>query len=169
MKEYNKSDFHRIPNTDQICEITYVRMSELTKVAFYAINAAYPLTERRKNPKTDYKYADAYQQAKYHRNYHKNIVEDCIVPLAAVVRHPRPFPGDGPTDDFRKLILTQFDMLHKRLEDYASMLVPMDQVEAYLTTLNKVYATERELLKNAPPPDGLAHYQAIPKYTKDTF
>ena len=153
--------------------MVYVRSSELAKVAFYAIGAAYPMTERRKNPKVEYKYADAYQQAKYHRNFHKNIVEDSILPLASIVKHPKPFPQagavDGPTDDFRKLILTQFDMLHKRLQDYASMLLPADQVEAYVTTLDKVYVTERDLLKNGPPPDGLAHYQAVPKYTADTF
>jgi hypothetical protein len=163
------SEFWRLATSEQILEVFYKRSSELTKVAFYAIGAAYPMAERRKNPKIEYRYADAYQQAKYHRNFHKNIVEDSILPLAAIVKHPRPFAGDGPTDDFRKLVITQFAMLHKRLQDYAGMLVPVDQVEGYVSTLDKVYATELELLKNGPPPDGLAHYQAVPKFTSETF
>jgi len=164
-KSSGQREFSSLPLDEQIVEIFYKRSSELIKPAFYAINDAYPLAERNKNPKANYKYSEAYNQAKYHRNFHKNIVRDSIVPLAIVKKHLKPFTVDGPTKDFRCLIENQFRMLHKRLIDYADLLVPETHMETFLTTLGKVYDTEMHTLLYSAPPEGLAHYQAISRYT----
>lgn len=153
---------------DQILEIFYRRESELCKTAFFAISAAYPEADRKKSNKLEYIYAEAMRQVRYHRNFYKNIVKDSILPLAVILKKVDVFEptSKDATDDFRKLLAGQFDMLYVRLKDYAGLLLPLDKVDSFIQTLENVYPKERLLLLGSASPEGIANYLIQPKYTK---
>ncbi len=163
-------EFSSLGLPEQIVECFYKRASELTKVSFFGLNARYPSAERAKNPKLDYLYQDAFQQAKFHRNHHKNVVKDSIVPLAKIKKHATayiPEETDKATIDFRKLILGQFDMLYTRLVNYADLLIDKNSLPEFLITLERVHAHERLLLESGAPSVGIAYYSVTPAFTKE--
>lgn len=163
--------FDKLSLEDQVVECFWKRASELTKVIFYSLNAAFPTKERLKNPKLDYLYQDAFQQAKFHRNHHKNVVKEAIVPLAKIKKHAAPYDPeeiDKATIEFRKLILAQYDMLYTRFVNYADLLIPSNGLAEFLITLERVYKHERGLLEREAPPNGISHYSVTPKYEKES-
>lgn len=155
---------------EQIVEVCYNRMTELCKPAFFALSAAFPLAERRKHPKVNYRYEDGMQQVRFHRNHHKNVIKDNVLMFANLFRRGEYYdPGeiDKATIDFRKLVVAQFDMVYIRLKDYASLILPKDHVEGFLATLENVYPKERELLLAGIAPEGIGNYSVTPKFRKE--
>lgn len=160
----------KLPPADAVLEIFFVRANELCKVVYSANNKLISLDERKRNIKLQYKYTSSINEAKQFRNFYKGIVRDSILPLANVFRLNESYdPGeiDKATNDFRRLILGQFDMLYTRLKDYADLLIPKEGVEDFLKTLEKVYESERQLLVSGESTQGLAYYRVTPKFTKE--
>ena len=163
--------FDKLTEGEQIAEIGYKRLLELAKAAYHAINRAYPAELRKNNPKLEYRYQEAHKQAKQHLNYYKVNIRDTIVGFAVLTRHAGPYDDsqDKSTQDFRLLVAAQFDMLRDRLADYAPILVPEEDVESFLAALELVYTRERKNLLEGPPPNGISHYEAAPRFTAEDF
>jgi hypothetical protein len=155
--------FDKLPAADQVFEIFYKHSLELTKCAYHAINRAYPIEARRDNPKVEYRYAEAHRSAKQHFNFHKKIVRDWIDTFVKAKKHREPYDstGDRPTTELRNVLAGQLTMLHKRLTDYAPMLLPAEDVESFLRTLNSVFNGTQTALAG-----DLAYYEADPKLTE---
>jgi hypothetical protein len=165
------SPFDEMPISEQISEICYKRLVELAKVAYMAVNRANPLEERKESLKVEARYAEAHRQVKQHLNFYKTTIRNDIVPLAKITRHKSEYDWsqDQSTKDFRKLVSGQFTMLRERLKDYAELLMPAPDVPAFLSSLEKVYAREHDLLMNGRPGEGLAYYEFAPRYVESDF
>jgi hypothetical protein len=163
--------FDKLTPAEQISEIGYKRLLELVKAAYHAINRAYPAELRKSTPKLEYRYQEAQKQAKQHLNFYKVNIRDVIVEFAVLTRHKTEYDAsqDQSTQDFRKLVVAQFDMLKDRLADYAPIMVPEEDVPSFLSALELVYERERINLLEGEPPIGISHYEAAPRYTAEDF
>ncbi len=163
--------FDRLSPVDQVVEIFYRRAVELTKAAYQAVNKAYPLEIRRENPRIDGKYAESIRQAKQHLNFFKNGVAAVVPAFCKVTRHPEPYDAsqDVPTTQLVVYLGTSFRGLYDKLVEYAELLVPDEDVPAYLKTLQKVFENEHKHLLLGSPPAGIAHYEITPVLKSEDF
>ena len=164
-KKYDKK-FQDLSPNEMFMEIVYQRLLGLVNPAYAAINRAYSVEERRKNPKTDYLYKEACAQAKQHLSYYKSVIRDSILPFAKIKLHASAYNAseDKSTQDLRKLVLGQFTMLKNRLIDYAGLMLPKEDVAGYLDSLNRVFHNEHEYLLNGLIPTGIICFEAVPRY-----
>jgi hypothetical protein len=170
-KKYEKP-FDELSIPEKFMEIIYQRFLGVTKAAYSAINRAYPVDLRRSNPKTEYLYKSACAEAKGHLTDYKSSVRDFVLVFVQLKLHANAYDyiEDRPTQDLRKLIQSQFTMLHKRLKDHADIMVPKDHVEDYVKSLDKVFASELDYLLNSPMPTGIANFEAVPRFkTADEY
>lgn len=157
--------FEDLKPTAQVVEIFYQRALELVKVAYQAINRAYPLADRKESPKLEGRHAEALRQAKQHLNFHKKVVAEFIPALCQVKRHASryDYSQDLPTKQLRGFLEVQLTLLHDKLRDYADVLLPeADDIESFLRSLDKVFETESQTLLEQPAPLGIINYEISP-------
>lgn len=171
MNDQTSIPFSALSPTEQVVEIFYQRALEVTKVAYNAINSAYPLSVRRENPSAKGKYEEAIAIAKQHRNFHKNKVAKFVTALCQVKRHVGryDYSEDRPTQEFRQYMEGQLTLLYQKLLDYADVLIPEDDIPAFNRSIEKVFETEKARLLNDLSPDGLASYEITPVLKEEDF
>lgn len=163
--------FELLPLSEQVSEVCYFRILEIAKVAFYAINRAYPLDERRASKAIDTKWQEAYKLVKQLRNFHKGNIRKGIIPLCEFRKHPGIYDDsqDRPTQELKTLVANQLGTFKTKLVDYAELIVPKDDVPSFVSALDRVLDTELNTLRNLPAPDGLASYEVTPRYKESDF
>lgn len=147
--------------SNEIAEAFYACQLEVAKAPYAAINRAYPLLERKTNPKLNERALSAQAEVKGFINRYRNNVRNEILPFAVLKKHPEPYfdEEDRPTSDLRKLITGQFHVYRKKLIDFAPLLIPVDEVDSLITVINTVFPDELARLEHH-----LSFYEADCRY-----
>lgn len=149
-----------------ISEGVYSSLLEISQPIHMAVNRAYPVHERNKNPKLMYRHADATQEIKNLRNKYKVIVRDDLCSLGKFTRHPKGYDAtnDRSTTEFRRAVLGQLFWLKQNLLNYAPIWLDSDEVASASKVLENIYNQQVQIIT-----DLLATFEVAPRLTEKDF